>query len=74
MNKQEAMSATIYLIRQIAEDAKSALEKLTEESSCNVVFQASEDLSAQAHNIYRLAVRLQTLEATGNLIEGKEQK
>ena len=73
MTKQEDKDATLLLIRHIADDAGIAVNKLIEEGNINVLFQSAEDLCSQAHDIYRLAVRLQTLEAMDNLT-GKEQE
>ena len=71
MTKQEAIDSTLLMIRQIADDAGIAINKLIEEGNSNALFQSAEDLCSQAHDIYRLAVRLQTLEAMDNLT-GKE--
>lgn len=71
MTKQEAIDSALLMIRQIADDAGIAINKLIEEGNINVLFQSAEDLCSQSHDIYRLAVRLQTLEAMDNLT-GKE--
>lgn len=71
MTKQEAIESALLMIRQIADDAGIAINKLIEEGNSNALFQSAEDLCSQAHDIYRLVVRLQTMEAMDNLT-GKE--
>lgn len=73
MTRQEAIDATIILLQQIVEDAQDAATELAETDSIRDIKIYAEDLMAFVQKIYRLAIRLETLEAVENLDDGKEQ-
>lgn len=74
MTKQEAIDATMIFLRQIADDAHNSVTELVENGSIREIKIYAEDLMAQARDIYRLAILLETLEAEENLDVRKEQK
>jgi hypothetical protein len=74
MTRQEAIDGTIILLQQIVEDAQDAATELAETDSIRDIKIYAEDLMAFAQKIYRLAIRLETLEAVENLDNGKEQR
>ena len=73
MTRQEAIDGTIILLRHIVEDAQNSVTKLAETDSIRYIKIYAEDLMAFSQKIYRLAIRLETLEAVENLDNGKEQ-
>jgi hypothetical protein len=74
MTRQEAIDGTIILLQQIVEGAQDAATELAETDSIRDIKIYAEDLMAFAQKIYRLAIRLETLEAVENLDNGKEQR
>lgn len=67
MTKEEAIRAHIHAMKQIAEDAVIACQRIQDTDSSAILFWSAEDLSEKAHDLYRLAVRIQTLESVDNL-------
>ena len=73
MTRQEAIDGTIIFLRHIAEDAQDTVTKLAETDSIRDIKIYAEDFMVFAQKIYRLAIRLETLEAMENLDNGKER-
>lgn len=67
MTKEEAINAYIKNIKEIAEDSLLTINRIQETESSTILFLSSEELSEQAHDLFRLAVRIQTLENIDNL-------
>lgn len=70
MIKQETIDAGLLLMRNVAEDAQIAVNKLIEESDINTLYQSADDLITQALKIYQIAVHLEAL----NHFARKEQQ
>ena len=69
MTKEEAINAYIKNIKETAEDSLLTIKRIQETESSSILFISAEELSEQAHNLYRLAVRIQTLEIMDNLTQ-----
>lgn len=74
MTRQEVIDGTIIILRNIVDDAQNSVTNLAEIDSIRDIKIYAEDLMAFAQKIYRLAIRLETLEAVENLDNGKEEK
>ena len=74
MIRQEAIDATIIYLKQIVDDAQDTVTKLAETDSIRDIKIYAEDLMVFVQKIYRLSIRLETLEAVENLDNGKEQE
>ena len=61
MIKQETIDAGLLLMKQVAEDAQIAVNKLIEESDINTLYQSADDLIGQAHKIYRIVAQMEAL-------------
>lgn len=73
MTRQEAIDATIIYLKQIVADAQDTATQLAKTDSIRDIKTYAEDLMVFAHEIYRLFIRLETLEAMENLDNGKEE-
>jgi hypothetical protein len=67
MTKEEIIRAYIREMKENAEDAVISCQRILTTDSSGILFWNAEDLSEKAHNLCRLAVRIQTLESVDNL-------
>ena len=67
MTKEEAISAYIREMKQTAEDAVIDCQRIQATDSSGILFWSADSLSEKANDLYRLAIRIQTLESIDSL-------